>query len=232
MPYPYYADSSWLIYVLPAMLLAMWAQWKVKSTYRMYRDVSNAQNLTGYQVARMILDRNNLEDVVIERAQGELSDHYDPRSRVVRLSPDVYGGISISSMSIAAHEVGHALQHAQGYVPLRFRSVLAPIVGFSQNFIWVFIMFGIMISPFFIDLAIMIFAGALLFQVVTLPVEFNASRRALVQLEDGIAQESELVESQEVLRAAALTYVAATLMSLGELMRLLTITGRRNNNNN
>ncbi|HEY8361964.1 MAG TPA: zinc metallopeptidase [Tissierellaceae bacterium] len=230
MYYGYYGmmyDYTWIVYVLPALLLAMLAQLKVTSAYNKYSRISNGTNLTGAQIARMILDRNGLYDVRIEPVRGQLTDHYDPRTRTVRLSSSIYNGTSIASMSVAAHEVGHAIQHAEGYFPLILRNNIAPIASFAARFSWIMILLGFIISPFFIDLGIALFIAAVLFQVITLPVEFNASRRALLQLEDGFITRNGIKPVKEVLSAAALTYVAATLVAVGQLMRLLVITGRR-----
>ena len=216
--------SSWMIFVLPAMLFAGYAQMKIKSSFNKYSKISSETGYTGAQIARMILDRNGLGDVRIEQVRGNLTDHYDPRTKVVRLSNAIYGGSSIASMSVAAHEVGHAIQHAEGYLPLKLRSSLAPIASFGSNLVWIFIGIGFLISPLFIELGIILFMGVVLFQMVTLPVEFNASRRALVQLENGIAGPATIKPAKKVLQAAALTYVAATLVAVAELLRILAMT--------
>lgn len=225
--YGMYLDSSWFIFVLPALILGLIAQGKVKSSYSKFSKVNSGTGLTGAQVARRILDRNGLQDVVIEHTAGQLTDHYDPRTRIVRLSNTIYSGSSIASMSVAAHEAGHALQHADGYFPLILRNNLAPIVNISSRFVWIIILLGFMISPFLIEVGIAIFLGVVLFQVITLPVELNASKRALAQLEDGISPSESLKSAKSMLSAAALTYVAATLTAIAELLRLLAITNRR-----
>ncbi len=222
-----YLDSSWFIFVLPAIIFASIAQMKVKSAYNKYSRVNSGSGLTGGQIARRILDRNGLNDVVIEQTPGQLTDHYDPRKRVIRLSSTIYGGSSVASMSVAAHEVGHALQHADGYFPLVLRNNLAPLVNISSRFVWIFIVLGFLVSPFLIELGIAIFLGVVLFQVITLPVELNASRRALAQLEDGISPAENIKPAKSMLNAAALTYVAATLTAIAQLLRLLAITSRR-----
>lgn len=216
--------STWMIFVLPALLFAAYAQMKIKSSFSKYSKVSSQTGYTGAQIARMILDRNGLNDVRIENIAGNLTDHYDPRTRVVRLSNSIYGGSSIASMSVAAHEVGHAIQHAEGYLPLKLRSSLAPIASFGSNLVWVFIGIGFLISPIFIELGIALFMGVVFFQLVTLPVEFNASSRALVQLENGIASPATIGPAKKVLQSAALTYIAATLVAIGELLRILAMT--------
>lgn len=220
-------DSTWIIYVLPALLLASYAQLKISSAFNKYSRISSETIYTGAQVARMILDRNGLYDVRVEQVGGKLTDHYDPRTKVVRLSSSIYGGNSIASMSVAAHEVGHAIQHADGYYPLILRNNIAPIANIGSRLSWILVLVGFLISPFFIDIGIALFLAVVLFQIITLPVEFNASKRALLQLEDGIMSREKIKPAREVLKAAALTYVAATLVAIGELLRLLAIANRR-----
>ncbi|TJX65689.1 zinc metallopeptidase [Soehngenia saccharolytica] len=219
--------SSWYIFVLPAILFASYAQMKVNSAYKKYSKMPSNTGLTGAQVARYILDKNGLSQVKIEQVRGVLTDHYDPRTRILRLSPEVYSGSSIASVSVASHEVGHAIQHNDGYFPLILRNTIAPIAMFGSNLVWIFIILGFIISPFFIDLGIALFIAAVLFQIVTLPVEFNASNRALEQLENGVISRDQIVHAKSMLRAAALTYVAATLVAISELLRLLAITDNR-----
>lgn len=228
--YYYYGSeyySTWMLFVLPAMIFAGYAQMKINSAFNKYIRISSETAYTGSQVARMILDKNGLYDVRVEQVSGKLTDHYDPRSKVVRLSSSIYGGNSIASMSVAAHEVGHAMQHGEGYLPLIFRSKLAPIASISSKLVWVFIFIGFAIAPFFIEVGIALFSAVVLFQLVTLPVEFNASRRALVELEDGIMSRDKIKPAKEVLKAAALTYVAATLTAIAELLRLIAMTNKR-----
>lgn len=222
-----YMDSSWIIYVLPAILLAAFAQMRVSNAYNKYSRVTNGTGLTGAEIARTILDRNGLTDVRIERVSGKLSDHYDPRTKVIRLSSSIYSGNSVAAMSVAAHEVGHALQDADGYFPLILRNNMVPIVNISSQLIWVFILLGFLISEFFIQIGIIMFLAVVAFQIVTLPVEFNASRRALVELEKGISPVDKVSPAKDMLKAAALTYVAATLVAIGQLLRLLSMTNRR-----
>ena len=224
-----YYGPTWWIFVLPAVLFATYAQAKVTSAYNKYSQVSNDTGLTGHDVARMILDRNGLTDVKIQRGQGQLTDHYDPRSRIIRLSPAVYSGTTVASMSIAAHEVGHAIQHAQGYMPLKLRSAIVPLANIGSRLSFVFIMMGILFQNSFVNIGIIMFLMSVIFQVVTLPVEFNASSRALSELEQGVAPATKISQSKQVLQAAALTYVAATLVAIGELLRLLAITSNQRN---
>ena len=223
-----YYGSSWLIFVLPTLLFAAFAQMRIKSSFNKFSKVSNANGYTGAQVARMILDRNGLNDIRVESIAGSLTDHYDPRNRVVRLSNNVYSGNSIAAMSVAAHEVGHAIQHDEGYLALILRNNIAPVAGFGSKLVGVFVLLGLLMSlPMLIDIGIILFLVVVAFQIITLPVEFNASRRALLQLESGIASNENLEPAKKVLNAAALTYVAATLAAVGQLLRLLSMSNRR-----
>jgi hypothetical protein len=220
--------SSYMIFVLPALLFAAYAQLKITNTFNKYLKVSSNTGMTGAQIARRILDRNGLHDVPIEQVRGNLTDHYDPRTRVLRLSQNVYGGSSIAAMSVAAHEVGHAIQHSEGYFPLILRNNIAPVANIGSQMVWVFIVLGFALNAFFfIDLGVILFLAVVLFQFITLPVEFNASKRALVQLENGISPVENLKPAKQVLSAAALTYVAATLTAIAELLRILFMTRRR-----
>ncbi|MDY0234420.1 MAG: zinc metallopeptidase [Gudongella sp.] len=222
-----YYGSSWFIFVLPALIFAGYAQMKIKNTFSKYLKVPSQSGLNGAQIARVILDKNGLEDVRIELVAGNLTDHYDPRTRVLRLSKNVYSGSSVASVSVAAHEVGHAIQHSEGYFPLILRNNIAPIANISSRMVWIFVILGFLISPFFIDIGIALFLAVVLFQVVTLPVEFNASNRAMLQLEQGLVPNDSLKPARKVLNAAALTYVAATLVAVAELLRLLVMSNRR-----
>ena len=220
--------SSWLIFLLPAILFAGYAQMKISSTFDKYLKVASNTGMNGAQIARYILDRNGLNNVTVEHVKGNLTDHYDPRSKVVRLSDNVYRGSSIAAMSVAAHEVGHAMQHAEGYYPLIIRNNIAPIASFGSRLVGIFIIVGLVIDSLsLINFGIVLFLAAVLFQVITLPVEFNASKKALVQLEDGISSRENLKPAKKVLNAAALTYVAATLVAVAQLLRLLSLANRR-----
>ena len=218
---PYYGDGSWMILVFAAMIFGLIAQAKIKSTYERYREVRNVNGITGAQAARYILDKNGLQDVNIQATRGELTDHYDPSQKVIRLSQDVYSGDSISAVSIAAHEVGHAIQHGQGYGFLNFRNALVPVVNFASKSIYTLFILGIFVAPIFLDVAIAVFAITVLFQVITLPVELHASSRAMNNLEEGVLQREELSQGKKVLSAAAMTYIAAALFSLVQLGRLI-----------
>ncbi|WP_206458947.1 zinc metallopeptidase [Anaerovorax sp. IOR16] len=227
----YWFDSS-IIYLIPAMIFAMYAQAKVKSAYSQYAKVRNRKGITGAQAARLLLDKNGLSDVRIEMIQGRLSDHYDPRKRVMRLSSAVYNDASIASVSIAAHETGHAIQHGLGYMPLSIRNTIAPVVSLVSNLAWPLLLIGLFMgnSPqgsLLFNLGILFFCGAVVFQAITLPVEFNASHRAIVQMQEkNIIYPEEAGGAKRVLSAAALTYVAALAVSVANLIRILAIRGR------
>ncbi len=226
-------DRTFLL-LIPAMFFAMWAQWRVKSTFDRFSRVRAANGLTGRDMARQIMARNGVTDVEVEPVAGELSDHYDPRVRKVRLSQSNFAGGSISSIAVAAHEVGHVLQHHEGYFPLAFRSGMAPAVGIASTAAMPLFLIGLLIGqrlPFagwLMDLGIVFFAGAVLFHLVTLPVEFDASKRALAQLTStGAVLPEEVAGAKKVLDAAALTYVAAAAMAALQLLRLLALRNSR-----
>ena len=233
MFFPFAPDPTFIL-LIPAMAFAFWAQWKVKSTFEQYSRVRAANGLTGRDMARQIMQRNGVTDVQVEAVDGMLSDHYDPRSRTVRLSSPNYAGDSISSIAVAAHEVGHVLQHQQGYLPLQFRTGIAPAVGFASAAAWPLFFIGLLVGArvpfggFLMDLGIVFFAGAVLFHLVTLPVEFDASKRALAQLTStGAVLPQEVDGAKKVLDAAALTYVAAAAMAALQLVRLLVLRNNR-----
>ncbi|MGN1032326.1 MAG: zinc metallopeptidase [Intestinibacter sp.] len=226
----YYRYDPTYIILIPAIILTMYAQFKVSSTTNKYFRVRTQRGYTGEQTAREILNANGIYDVRIEMIGGTLSDHYDPRSRVLRLSQDVYRGTSITSVAVAAHECGHAIQHARGYMPLTIRGAIVPVVNFASSASWILIFLGLFMSSFnfLLKIGILLFAATVVFQLVTLPVEFNASSRALVQIENlGIVSHDERRESRKVLNAAALTYVAAAATAVLQLLRLITIANRR-----
>jgi len=223
MPYGFglYYDPT-MILMIPALIFALWAQFKVKSTFERFSRVSNSRGLTASQVARQILDDNGLYNVKIERISGHLSDHFDPRTNVVRLSDSVYGSSSVASIGVSAHEVGHAIQYATNYKPIKVRSSLVPVTNIGSTLgIWLVII-GMFISTTLAVVGVVLFATVVLFQLVTLPVEFNASSRALATLESqNILYGDELVGAKKVLSAAAMTYVAALVSSLATLLRLV-----------
>ena len=221
-----------IVVLIPAMIFAFWAQWKVQSTYQQMSRVRAANGLTGREMARAIMTRNGISDVAVEEVDGVLSDHYDPRAKKVRLSAMNYEGDSLASIAVAAHEVGHVLQHANGYAPLMIRSAVAPVAGFASTLAFPLFIIGLIfrsgMSLFLMDLGILLFSGAVFFQLVTLPVEFNASHRALAQLtETGSIAPEEVRGAKRVLDAAALTYVAAAAMAALQLLRLVLLRNSR-----
>ena len=222
-----------LLIVLPGFFFTLWAQYKVQTSFRRYAQATLPRYMTGASVARKILDSNGLHDVPVEMVRGHLSDHYDPRHKVLRLSESVYHGNNVAAVGVAAHEAGHALQDAKGYVPLRFRIVLVPACNIGSMLAMPLFLIGLLlagIGPYaeWLMLAgIVAFSLSVFFQLVTLPVEFNASRRAMRCLEgSGTMNESQLKGSKKVLSAAAMTYVAALAVGLLSLLRLILIAQR------
>ncbi|MGI6412171.1 MAG: zinc metallopeptidase [Syntrophomonadaceae bacterium] len=213
-----------LVFILPALLLSMYAQFKVKSTFEAYSQVRSSRGASAAEVASVLLRRNGMGGKVrIEPVAGSLSDHYDPRDRTVRLSETVYGSNSIAAIGIAAHEVGHAIQHNQQYGPLEFRHKMVPVTNFASSASFPILFVGLIMHSFgLIMLGILLFTAVVVFHVVTLPVELNASRRAIVQLsEAGLVSNDEIPKVRKVLGAAALTYIAATLMAVANLIYYL-----------
>lgn len=225
----FFWDISMII-LIPGLLLAMYAQAKVSSTYNRYKKVTSHSGYTGAQFARKMLNDNGLYDVTITQISGRMSDHYDPRANQVRLSAEVYNGTSIASLGIAAHEVGHAVQHATNYFPLTVRNLVVPVTNFSSSIYMLFIFIGIIMNSFsMIQFGIMLFAVIVIFQVITLPVEFNASRRAIATLGgDGVLDAEELSGAKRVLGTAAMTYVAAMVTAVLQLLQLLMVFGGHN----
>ncbi len=228
-----YGFGQYLIYLVIIMAIPIWAQSRVKKAYSKYSKVANSTGLTGAQVARRILDQNGLYNVNVQEVQGKLTDHYDPRDKVVRLSTGIYQGDSIAGTAVAAHEVGHAIQDSKDYAPLRLRHKMVPLANLGSRTAYIFIFAGFILQ--FTQLAlvgVIFFSLAVLFQLVTLPVEFNASSRALDQIVNlGIVRNDEEKQAKKVLNAAALTYVAAALVAVLELLRfVLMLTGMNNRN--
>jgi len=215
--------------LIPAVLLALYAQFRVKSAYAQYSQVPVSSGLTGAQAAEEILRRNGLSNVTVDRTEGVLSDHYDPRTRALSLSADVYSGASVAAVGVAAHETGHAIQHARGYAPLALRSAMVPTVQFGSWLAWpIFILGFLFHSGGMVQLGILIFSALVAFTVVTLPVEFDASARAMRALqEERWVTPDELRGVRSVLTAAALTYVAAAAMSVMQLLRMLMLANMR-----
>lgn len=225
----FYFDIWYLYLILPAALLAMYAQVKINSTYSKYSKVASRRGVTGAEVARRILDQNGLQSVQIGHVAGNLTDHYDPRTQVVNLSDSVYNSTSVAAIGVAAHETGHAVQHAVGYAPIRIRNAIVPVVNIGSTLSIPLFLLGFLFSiGILADIGIILFSFAVLFQLVTLPVEFNASRRAIATLESGyILEDEELGGAKKVLGAAAMTYVASAAMALAQLLRLILIRGDR-----
>ncbi len=233
MTYGY--DYTYLIYVLPALILALIADAKVKSAFAKYKSVLSSRRITGAQAARLVLDANGLRHVPVGSVGGELSDYYDPTADAVYLSESVYSSTSVASIGVALHEVGHAIQHATGYRPIRIRNSVVPIANIGSRLSVPMIAIGLLLSqlaPFFSFLAVIGVAGfalTTLFHLLTLPVEFNASRRALATIrEHNFLTEEETKGAKSVLTAAALTYIAGFAVSLGQLLRFITIVSENN----
>ena len=222
-----FLDPLYIIMIIPAFLLSLFAQFKVKAAYSRYSKIPTARGITGAQAANQILEAEGITDVSIELARGFLSDHYDPRKRVLRLSESVYAGDSLASVGVAAHEAGHAIQHARGYMPLQLRSALVPISALGSNLAWPLLIIGfILMAKSLIIAGILFFSFAVLFQIITLPVEFNASWRALQALPaTGILSDTEVRGAKKVLSAAALTYVAAAATAVMQLLYFLLRSG-------
>ena len=229
----YYGFDPTYILVIIGIIITMWAQGKMKTTFTKYSRVRSMSGMTGQEVARRILMANGIFDVTVEPVAGQLTDHYDPRSKVVKLSEVIYNSTSVAAVGVAAHECGHAIQDNQEYLPLRLRSAIVPVANIGSTLSWPMILIGIFlwnagsyIGYNLVSIGILLFSLAVLFQVVTLPVEFDASRRALQQLNvTGILPSDEEKQARSVLTAAALTYVAAAAASMLQLLRLVILFG-------
>jgi hypothetical protein len=233
MPYGYYGyyyDPTYLLVIVGAIICLI-ASAKVKSTYRKYSQYRSMVGMTGAQAAEQVLRAAGIYDVQIRHVSGDLTDHYDPRNKTLNLSDSVYGSQSVAAIGVAAHECGHAIQHQVNYFPLNFRSALVPVANLGSTLAWPLIIIGLLFAgggSFLIQLGIIFFSFAVLFQLVTLPVEFNASHRALIMLEDmHILNETELPKTRKVLKAAALTYVASAAAAILQLLRLVLLFGGR-----
>lgn len=230
----FYYDNTYIL-VLIGMVICMIASWNVKSTFKKYSSVRSLTNMTGAEAAKRLLHAAGINDVQVGRVSGELSDHYDPSRKMLNLSDSVYDSSSVAAIGVAAHETGHAIQHAQGYFPLNLRSWFVPVANFGSKLAWPLILIGLIInsqsSQMIINAGIFLFSFALIFQLITLPVEFNASKRAVVLLEQqGILNAQELPYTKKVLGAAALTYVASVTSSVLQLLRLIMLFGGRRRN--
>ena len=218
-----------MLLLIPPLILAIWAQSRVSSTFNKYSRVKSSVGEPGYMFARRLLDSVGLYDVKVERVRGTLSDHYDPTNKVLRLSDSTYNSSSIAALGVVAHEAGHAIQHAKGYKPLVLRNLAVPLAGFGSNMAWIIFFIGLIFStPFLLNAGIFLFLFVVLFSVITLPVEFNASSRALKLLPVMGMSKEEVSGAKKVLSAAALTYVAAALMSIAQLLRMLVLARSRN----
>ena len=228
MPYGYYYgfDYTWYLIVVPALLLTLWAQLKVKTTYNKYSQIASTRGRTAAEVARQILNEHGLSHVQIDQIAGSLTDNYDPTANTVHLSQTVYGSTSIAAIGVAAHEVGHAIQHAEEYTPLRLRTVIIPATNFGAKLAMPLFLAGLIFNySALMSIGILLFSLVTVFQLITLPVEFNASRRAIATIEDrNLLTEDEAKGARKVLTAAALTYVAALASSLAQLLRLVLIS--------
>ena len=222
-------DQYYLILVVPALLLSLWAQFKVKSTFAKYSQIRCSKGISGAATAQLLLEANSISNVSIENVAGSLTDHYDPGHHVLRLSQPVYGQATIAAVGVAAHETGHAIQHARGYGPLGLRSTLVPVANIGSSIgPWIAIIGIAMSFDFLINIGIMLFAGAVVFYLITLPVEFNASSRAIAILsQNNVLSDEELRGVRKVLSAAAMTYVASALTAIMSLVRLILLSQRR-----
>ena len=237
MPYSYYYGFDWtyVVLVLPCILLSLWASANVKSTFNRYAKQFSSRRITGADAARRVLSANGVHGVRIDRVSGNLTDHYDPKTNVIRLSDGVYDSTSTAAIGVACHEAGHAVQYAESYAPIKLRAAIIPITNFGSKIAMPLIMMGILLTAFgsfsdtLIYLGIAAFGFSLVFQLVTLPVEFNASRRAMRAIEEAnILTDEEQRGARRTLKAAALTYVAATAVALAQLLRLILMFGGRN----
>ena len=235
MPYYYYGfDWTYLVLVLPCILIAAIASAKVNSTFRRFSKQISSRRITGAEAARRVLAANGVYGVQIQQVSGNLTDHFDPKSNVIRLSSDVYGSCSTAAIGVACHEAGHAVQYAQHYFPIKLRAAIIPITNLGSKLAMPLILIGILLgyignfSYFLVDLGILCFSFSLIFQLITLPVEFNAIRRAISTIEEqGILTSEEQRGAKKTLRAAAMTYVAAVAVSAAQLLRLIILFGGR-----
>lgn len=239
MPYYYGFDWTYLVIILPCVILSMWTSYNVNRTFRKYSDQYSYRGLTGANAAQRVLRSHGIHNVRIERISGNLTDHYDPKSNVIRLSDSVYDNTSTAAIGVACHEAGHAVQYAQNYAPIKLRAAIVPVTNFGSKLSMPLILLGLLLSFMgnfsytLVYIGIACFGLSVIFQLVTLPVEFNASRRALEAIEQGqILTEEELQGARRTLSAAALTYVAATAVAMAQLLRLLILFGGRNSRRN
>lgn len=226
----FYFDVYYLYFIVPALLITIWAQINLKSTYAKYGQIFNREGMTGADAARLILDRNGLQHIRIEHVSGNLTDHYSPKENVIRLSDSTYHVSSIGAVGVAAHECGHAIQYDTGYLPIKLRNAIIPVTQIGSRLAWPLFALGLLFQRgVLLDIGIILFASVTVFQLITLPVEFNASRRAMATLESSsMLQNDELQGARKVLTAAAMTYVAALATSLANLLRMIALRNRHN----
>ena len=226
-------DWTYLVFILPCAILSLVCQIKVQSNFSKYSQIPNSRRMTGAQVAEYVLRHNGVTGVVIEHVAGNLTDHFDPRTNVIRLSDSVYGSASVAAIGVAAHEAGHAVQHANGYIPNKIRSAILPVANIGSKLSWILIILGFIfyarIGTILLNIGIILFSASVLFTVATLPVEFDASRRALRCFrETNLIVGEEYNGAKKVLQAAAMTYVASAITAIMQLLRLIFISRRRN----
>ena len=233
MPFYYGFDWTYLVIVLPCLLLSLWASSQVNSTFKRYERQLSSRRITGAEAAKRVLNSHGVYNVRIEKVNGKLTDHYDPKNNVIRLSDSVWGSTSTAAIGVACHEAGHAVQYAENYAPIKIRAAIIPLTNFGSKLAMPLILLGIIFSALGELSYILVYAGigcfslSLIFQLITLPVEFNASHRAIMAIQDSeLLTTHELVGAKKTLRAAALTYVAAVAVSLGQLLRLILLFGR------
>lgn len=228
--YMYY-DWTWFAVMIPCLLLSLYCSAKVKTTFSKYSKIQNSRGMTGAQAAQALLSANGVTGVVIERVSGNLTDHFDPRTNTIRLSESVYGSTSVAAVGVACHEAGHACQHAEGYFPNKLRSMILPVASLGSKLSWILIIIGMLLPTrydFVVTIGIILYSASVLFTVVTLPVEFNASSRALKTIKaNRFLNEEEYPGASRTLRAAAMTYVAAAATAILQLLRLIMIFGNR-----
>lgn len=227
MPYFYGFDITYFIFIIPALIFGLWAQISVKSAFSKHSRVSTARGITGAEAAKLILEQNGIYDVTIRHISGSLTDNFNPREKTINLSDEVYNSTSVAAIGVAAHETGHAIQHAVGYSPIKIREAIIPVTQVGSWMYFPIILLGLVFSSqTLLNVGILLFGTIALFQLVTLPVEFNASNRAIMTLQNnGILYGNEITGAKAVLRAAALTYVAALVSSLAQLLRLIVLFG-------
>ena len=224
----FFYDPTWWL-IIAGMLICLLASGNVSATYRRYSKIENRRGMTAAEAAERILHGAGIQDICIERIEGELTDHYDPKNKVIRLSESVYYSASVAAIGVAAHECGHVIQHYRGYIPIRIRNAIVPVVNFGSNLSWPLILLGVLFGlTNLVDIGIVLFSTVLVFQIITLPVELNASKRAIrIISDDGILYGDEIKGARKVLNAAALTYIAGVISTALQVLRLFLLFGRR-----